>query len=154
MFEKLVTRFTEEKGSEAGGKSALEKLSEEDEYSSDELDQVFHILRNQRRRDVLRFLSNATKQVTVSDLAEHIAARECDKPISQLKSQERKRVYVGLYQGHLPKMDDFDIVSFDSDRGTIEPGPDLGQFEEFLPDAEESSVEKNLLEVSKTKDNH
>lgn len=84
------------------------------------LDHIFGILKNQRRRRVLRFLHETDDQTSLSEVAEQIAAQENDKNVKQISSAERKRVYVGLYQCHLPKMDSMDIVSFNKPRGTIE----------------------------------
>lgn len=97
------------------------------------LDQIFGILQNRRRRHVLRYLGDV-EWVTLSELAEQIAARECDKDVDQLDSQERKRAYVGLYQSHLPKMAEVDAITYDRDRGTIERGPRFDLFVDHLPD--------------------
>ena len=107
-----------------------------------ELDQVFKLLRNRRRRDVFWYLLGTDEEVRLGDLAEAIAARECDKPVSQITSQERKRVYIGLYQGHLPKMDDCGVIEYDQQRGTIDRGPNYGAFIDYLPN-EENAFEDN-----------
>lgn len=95
------------------------------------LDVVFDVLRNSRRRHVLELLASQDGATTLGDLAEHIGGIENDKPPSELSSQERKRVYVGLYQSHLPKMADADAITYD-DRGTVEPGPHFEAFYEYL----------------------
>jgi hypothetical protein len=102
------------------------------------LDHVFEILKNQRRRYVLRHLEETEGPVSMSDLAERVAAWENDKPIEQLSSSERKRVYVGLYQCHLPKMDGMDVVSFNKPRGVIERGPNAPAVEQYLHQEEET----------------
>lgn len=95
------------------------------------LDVIFDILKNQRRRHVLRYLrENETS--TLSDLAEHVAALENGKDVRSLTSSERKRVYVGLYQCHLPRMSDAGVIDFDSDRGRIELRDTAEQLEEYL----------------------
>jgi len=96
------------------------------------LDLVFEVLKNERRRRVLQFLRDSSGTVSLSDVAEHIAAIENDKPEKALSSQERKRVYVGLYQCHLPKMDDTNVVDFDGNRGTIDLGDNAEQLYPFL----------------------
>ena len=108
--------------------------AEADETASDplSLDLVFEVLKNERRRRVLKYLSGQDGTVSLSDLAEHIAAIENDKPETALSSQERKRVYVGLYQCHLPKMDDTDVIDFDGNRGTVELGDNAEQLYPFL----------------------
>ncbi|TQQ79328.1 hypothetical protein EGH24_11905 [Halonotius terrestris] len=101
------------------------------------LDQVFGVLKNQRRRRVLRMLQDADGQLSLSDLAEQIAAWENDKPIKQITSGERKRVYVGLYQCHLPKMDGMGVINFNKPRGTIELGDNMEIMYRYLDTADE-----------------
>lgn len=96
------------------------------------LDVVFGILKNRRRRLVLRYLVEVSETSTLSDLAEHIAALENDKPEKQLTSSERKRVYVCLYQCHLPKMDDAGVIDFETSRGTVVLNDDVEEFTQYL----------------------
>ncbi|WP_254547474.1 DUF7344 domain-containing protein [Halomarina pelagica] len=84
------------------------------------LDTVFEILKNRRRRDILKYLWDHDGSANIGELAEHIAAMENGIEVNALSSAQRKRVYIGLYQCHLPKMDDAEIVDFDKHRGTIE----------------------------------
>jgi hypothetical protein len=95
------------------------------------LDVIFDILKNQRRRHVLRYLRE-NQTTTLSDLAEHVAALENDKSVHSLTSSERKRVYVGLYQCHLPRMNDAGVIEFDSDRGRIELNETAEYLEPYL----------------------
>jgi hypothetical protein len=96
------------------------------------LDVTFDLLKNDRRRLVLRYVHEADEQCTLGGLAEYVAAIENDKPESLLSSDERKRVYIALYQCHLPKLDDADVLDFDGDRGTVDPGAHLEYVVEFL----------------------
>ena len=96
------------------------------------LDQVFEVLKNSRRREVLKYLKGRDGSVSLSDLAEHVAAIENDTTVKALSSSQRKRVYVGLYQCHLPKMDDMDIVNFDQNRGRIELAANADQLDDYL----------------------
>jgi hypothetical protein len=96
------------------------------------LDLAFEILKNGRRRMVLEELGVSGGEVTLGELSETIAARENDKTVAEISSKERKRVYVGLYQAHLPKMDDAGIVQFNKDRGLISPGPHADLLARFL----------------------
>lgn len=104
----------------------------ETEIESLSLNVVFDILKNTRRRRVLHLLAEDDGPTTLGDMAERIAAVENDKPRAQLNAQERKRVYVGLYQCHLPRMDDADVIGFDENRGTVELGPHAPQVYEYL----------------------
>jgi hypothetical protein len=96
------------------------------------LDLIFEVLKNRRRREVIRYLRENETQVTLSDLAEHIAALENDTDVASITSSQRKRVYVGLYQCHLPKMADMGIVHFNQNRGIVELGPNAPQLYEYL----------------------
>jgi hypothetical protein len=86
-------------------------------------DVIFGLLSAERRRHVLQYLADNDGYTTLSDLAEYIAAKENDTEIRLLTSQQRKRVYVGLYQCHLPKLDDSDVIDFDQSRGTVQRRP-------------------------------
>jgi hypothetical protein len=83
--------------------------------------EIFEVLRNQRRRYVLHFLQQDGRPVELGDLAQQIAAWEYETTLEGVTPEQRKRVYTTLQQTHLPKMDEATILSFDSDRGVIEP---------------------------------
>lgn len=95
------------------------------------LDLTFELLKNHRRRVVLRYLAD-NPNTTLSTLAEHGAAQENDKRVQELSSAERKRVYISLYQCHLPKLDDAGVIDFDSDRGTVVRNPRAGEITPYL----------------------
>jgi DNA-binding transcriptional ArsR family regulator len=82
-------------------------------------DTVFEALANSRRRAALHYLDDNDGTADIGDLAEHIAAEENGVRIVELDSSQRKRVYIGLYQCHLPKLDEMGIVDFDKHRGTV-----------------------------------
>lgn len=83
------------------------------------LDVIFDILQNERRRRVLQYLRSNEGPVSISELSEAVAAYENDKRVPQLNSEERKRVYVGLYQCHLPKMDRHGFIRLNKGRGQV-----------------------------------
>lgn len=133
----------------------IEEEAESEEPSSTEespsesipLDQIFGILKNRRRRHVLRYLYEAEEPVSLSEVAEQIAAWENDKEVRQISSSERKRVYVGLYQCHLPKMDGAGVVSFNKPRGIIELGENAGALYTYL-DVDDKTDESSWSEYS------
>jgi hypothetical protein len=49
-------------------------------------DTLFELLKNQRRRDALAFLKATDGRTTLSDMAEHIAAKENDVPVEAINS--------------------------------------------------------------------
>lgn len=103
-------------------------------------DTVFALLKNRRRRDVLRFLRANAGTVTMSDVAEYVAARENGIPESHLSSKQRKRVYVALYQCHLPMMDRAGVIDFNRARGNIDLAPAADQLQAYLDDATSTST--------------
>lgn len=101
-----------------------------DDSQSLSLDERFEILKNERRRIVLRYLEDADETIKLRELADQVTAIENDTDVEAITSEERKRVYVGLYQFHLPKMAKMGIIEYDQDRGDItltEVGKDLSQ---------------------------
>lgn len=110
--------------------------------------ETFEILKNRRRRAVLKYLDDVGGHATLDTIAEHVAAEENDIDTNQLSSQQRKRVYIGLYQVHLPKMDDLGIIEYDQDRGTVELG-DISELRPYLYD-EKGGVESRLRSLTAT----
>lgn len=105
-------------------------------------DDTFHILQNERRRRVLQYLSNTEGAVDMRDIAEQVAAWEHDTTVQQLTSDQRQRVYIALYQSHLPKLADFDLITYNRSRGIVERTPLADQVAQYLEtgdDTEERS---------------
>ena len=98
------------------------------------------MLSAKRRRDVLTYLDESGEESTLGDLAEHIAAMENGIEPRQLSSKQRKRVYVALYQAHLPKMDDANVIDYNQPRGSIELRPEARQLLDYL-DLDRSSTD-------------
>ncbi len=108
-----------------------------------ETDDVFRLLASKRRRFVL-FVLDARSRVTVSGLAELVAAQEFDQPRYALSDEQVKRVYVSLYQVHLPKLEDHGVIrqvdsgeyvlgeSADEVWWYLENGPRSSEFQERL----------------------
>lgn len=113
-------------------KSNREQTNTQTDAETLSLDLIFDVLKNERRRRVIRYLRDYESQVSLSDLAEHIAALENDTEVASITSSQRKRVYVGLYQCHLPKMADMEIIEFNQDRGIIELGEKAPQLYRYL----------------------
>lgn len=112
----------------------------EDTEQADDLpkDVQYDILKNSRRRLVLRYLLEEETPVSLGTLSEHVASVETGKEPRMLDSQERKRAYVGLYQCHLPRMDGADVIDFNKDRGLVELGPHAESVIAHLEDDDES----------------
>lgn len=77
---------------------------------------LFSVLSSHRRRYVLYACNQADGETTLSDVAEQVAAWEYDKPIGEITSTERKRVYTSIQQHHLSKLEDAGLITVDGDR--------------------------------------
>jgi hypothetical protein len=119
-------------------------------------DQTFHLLQNQRRREVLRYLRNAdAERVRMRDIAESIAAAEHETSVDALSSKQRQRVYVPLYQNHLPKLDAEGVLDYDQSRGVVERRPAAAQLERHLwPSAVESDDEQSVERTDSSSHHH
>lgn len=117
-----------------------ERSSSEDASRSEESsqgpglskDDTFHILQNERRRRVLQYLSEADGAVDMRDIAEQVAAWEHGTTVQKLTSDQRQRVYIALYQSHLPKLADFGLITYNRSRGVVERTPLADQITWYL----------------------
>lgn len=148
--QQMSVEEQETKGFDDNGADNLHDIGQKNQPNGSNLSQteIFDLLRNKRRRSVVRYLLEHDQSSSLSDVAEHIAADENDITVQELSSAQRKRVYIGLYQCHLPKMDSLGVIAYDKDRGTIElqdsatqllPYLD-GENEEGADDADRSGV--------------
>ncbi|EMA08141.1 DUF7344 domain-containing protein [Haloarcula marismortui] len=89
-------------------------------------DALLDIAQSERRRQCLRTV-NEHGRLELTDLAEVVAAAEVNTTRDQLQSQQRKRVYVSLYQTHIAKLDNTGLVRWSQTNGTVcataETGP-------------------------------
>ena len=99
--------------------------------STDGMDEseVFHILGNDRRREIICTLIAEDGVMTVSDLARRIATEEGGDESSK---NLYKSVYVSLQQTHLPKLAEKEIVVYDTDAQRVEAGPAFLQIRPYL----------------------
>lgn len=125
--------------------AAVETESEEEsgvtEFSKDD---IFHILQNERRRNVLRYLADVEGQVEMRDVAEQVAAWEHNTTLESLTSVERQRVYIALYQSHLPKLDKMGVIDYNQSRGIVVRCPEADQLTRYLEvDDEEEAADED-----------
>lgn len=97
-------------------------------------DDLFHVLRNRRRRFAIHHLKRASGPVDVGELATQVAAWENGVSASEVTSRQRRRVYNALQQTHVPELDETGIV--DVDRREVEltdRADDLDLYLEVVP---------------------
>jgi len=107
--------------------------------TSDEMspDLVFEILSNTRRRMVLYYLRWYGGSVSVGELVGEIAALQNEVAVEDLTQQQRKRVYVSLYQTHLPKLEEAGLIEYDDDEGEVRLTDSAGDIDTYLTPATE-----------------
>lgn len=106
-------------------------MSRADELSQDE---VFEVLKSPRRRYALYYLRQEGGETELSDLTEQVAAWENETTPTALTTEQRKRVYISLYQTHLPKLDEGNIVDYDRDEGIVRLGSRASDLDIYLGD--------------------
>lgn len=114
---------------ETGGKRELRR------------EDIFDVLSNRRRRYVLHYLKqqNAHESASLPELASHVAAWENDTDVSQVTYDDRKSVQTSLYQLHLPKLAEMDLIEYDKRAGEIKRTKYIDDIEFYLetvPDRE------------------
>ena len=84
--------------------------SEPNETERIDRDELFHILRNRRRRFALHHLKHHEGSVDVGDLATQVAAWENEVSVEEVTSKQRRRVYNALQQTHVPELAETGVV--------------------------------------------
>jgi len=93
--------------------------------------QIFDVLSNERRRRVISALVS-DESTTVSALSTELAAEENDCSPLELTSQQRKRLYISLYQSHLGKLAEIDVINYNEARGRVRRGDHFWAFADVL----------------------
>lgn len=76
-------------------------------------DDVFSIISNSRRRQVILSVDRSAHPTTADDLAQEIAAIENRSDPCHVTGKQRTRVYIPLTQSHLAKLDDAGAIEYD-----------------------------------------
>lgn len=110
-------------------------------------DEVYDLLSNARRRFTISYLREHSGPVAVSDLSQEVAAWENDVTRDELTDQQVKRVYVSLYQTHLPKLSEVGIVDYDQDAGRVELTSSVSELDTYLPEQESAETSWQMVYV-------
>ena len=86
---------------------------------------------------MLSYLHDHDGPVDLMDLANEIAAWENDTPVEELTDKQSKRVYVSVYQTHVPKLVSTNLIEYDSESGLIELSDRANEIERYMPDADD-----------------
>lgn len=105
---------------------------EADETDALSLETLHGLLGRRRRQHVLACL-NQHDELALADLAEEVAVRECDEPITEISEDAVLRIYTSLWHAHVPRLADANVVEYDQDRDVVSLGANAAQLEQYLP---------------------
>lgn len=103
-------------------------------------DEVYDLLSNPRRRFIISYLREHD-QTRLQDLASTLAAWENETSVDQLTNQQRKRVYVSLYQTHIPKLEDAGVITYDQDSGRVAIRDRIDQLDRYIPHRDRTTID-------------
>lgn len=95
-------------------------------------DEILDLIANQRRREVLDVLLTHDWLLTTNDIRNEVVEREHGTVITEIPSEEVKKVHISLNHVHIPKLAEDGLINYDSDRGLIEPTEKLSELEPVL----------------------
>lgn len=82
-------------------------------------DEIFEALSNSRRRQLIYRLHQRTGEADLRELAREIAAVENGIPVEEVDDDQFKRLYISLYQTHVPKLESYGMVEYDADEKEV-----------------------------------
>lgn len=85
--------------------------------------EVASVLCSQRRATVVRLVDEMAPTMA-GPLAEAVMAHE-ESYRDDFNSADRKRFYVSMIQGHLPKLSDWNVIEYDEVSKCVDRGPNL-----------------------------
>lgn len=77
--------------------------------------EIFEVLSSSRRRLLLYYLHDRGGRAPLDELAQEIASIESGIPIEELDKQAYKRIYISLYQTHVPNLEKHGLVTYDEE---------------------------------------
>lgn len=98
--------------------------------SAPDLDTLFSMLSDERRRYALYCLDEHRNPVALADLADEVARLEHDaRTVAEVPAEDVKSVYMSLYHNHVPRLEDAGIVSYSQSADTVRLTCDLDPFD-------------------------
>ncbi|MFC6907237.1 hypothetical protein ACFQGH_19090 [Halalkalicoccus tibetensis] len=83
---------------------------------------------------MIEICEQSVEPVSLSDLAQEIAATEQEKEVAELTGKERKRIYTSLQQVHLPMMARANVIEYDGRTVELtEDGSDITIYMDIVP---------------------
>lgn len=99
------------------------------QHADEATTELLEILAHRRRRYALQCLRDYDTPLLLADLADEVAVREYDAPLTAIDAENVNRIYVSLYHTHVPKLVDYGYVQFDQERDSVSLADDRESFE-------------------------
>ncbi|USZ73073.1 DUF7344 domain-containing protein [Natronosalvus halobius] len=96
------------------------------------LDEVFELLKDQRRRYALYYLYEKDGPVAVSELVKAIEKWEADPPKTSGRLDRFEEIALELKHHHLPKSAEVDFVQYDKEQEVIQVQGSPEEFDALL----------------------
>jgi len=107
--------------------------------------EVYDLLSNARRRFVISYLRGRDEPVELNELSREVAAWENETDVGSLTDQQIKRVYVSLYQTHVPKLSESGLLEYDQDSGEVSLTSNVAVLDTYLPESDDGAVPWQLV---------
>lgn len=107
-------------------------------------DLIYDILSSPRRRHVLEVLDDTDGEIEFAELATRVTARE-EGGRGQVTSTKRQRRYVSIYQTHVPKLENVDVVTYED--GVVSTADEFDCVLDAMRAVEVSQVEQSFLKT-------
>ncbi|MFC6726029.1 hypothetical protein ACFQE1_16995, partial [Halobium palmae] len=104
------------------------------------MDDLFAVLKNDRRRETVRFLADVEGSVSLSTVATYLA----NEPDST-RGVSYRSVYVSLQQSHLPILVEHGVVEYDPASRTVGRGPQFEAVADYLANATTAAADRSVL---------
>lgn len=75
-------------------------------------------------RYLLSYLESVDGPVPVADAVSYVVSEITQIPVDEVSPEVQRRVQTWFYNGQLPILDEFGVVEFDPDAGTVELAED------------------------------
>lgn len=94
--------------------------------------QIFDLLSNERRRRIIRLLRTREDPVPLDEMVDALAAIEYDISPEDATEVQRRRIHVSITQSHLPKLESFGVVAFDTEKKLVRRGEHAETVDSFV----------------------
>jgi hypothetical protein len=86
--------------------------------TNNQIDHLLSILRRAPRRHTLRLLQSHTN-LALADLADEIARRTHDEPLTGIPAESVRDIYLQLYHSHIPALVDTGFLTYDQEQDRV-----------------------------------